>query len=48
MMDWVNFLYIAVGLLSRILYFLLTYEHTGLLQPPTRLGRLFIMIGLDA
>ena len=48
MMNWVNFLYIAVGLLSSILYFLLTYEHTGLLQPPTKLGRLFIMIGLGA
>jgi len=48
MMSWVNFLYIAVGLLSSILYFLLTYEHTGLLQPPTKLGRLFIMIGLGA
>jgi hypothetical protein len=48
MMDWVNFLYIAVGLISSILYFLLTYEHTGALQAPTRIGRLFIMIGLGA
>ena len=48
MMDWVNFLYIAVGLTSSIMYFLLTYEHTGPLQAPTRIGRLFIMIGLGA
>lgn len=48
MMDWVNFLYIAVGLISSIMYFLLTYEHTGALQAPTRIGRLFIMIGLGA
>ncbi|HUV35054.1 MAG TPA: hypothetical protein VMW22_08965 [Candidatus Desulfaltia sp.] len=48
MMDWVNFLYIAVGLISSVMYFLLTYEHTGALQAPTRIGRLFIMIGLGA
>jgi hypothetical protein len=48
MMDWVNFLYIAVGLVSSILYFLLTYEHVGALKAPTRIGRLFIMIGLGA
>jgi len=48
MMAWVNFLYIAVGLISSIMYFLLTYEHTGSLQTPTRIGRLFIMIGLGA
>jgi len=47
-MAWINFLYIAVGLICSVLYFLLTYEHTGTLQTPTRIGRLFIMIGLGA
>lgn len=48
MMDWINFLYVAVGLICSVMYFLLTYEHSGPLQAPTRLGRLFIMIGLGA
>jgi hypothetical protein len=47
-MAWINFLYIAVGLICSLMYFLLTYEHTGVLQAPTRVGRLFIMIGLGA
>lgn len=47
-MAWINFLYIAVGLICSLMYFLLTYEHTGVLQAPTRIGRLFIMIGLGA
>jgi hypothetical protein len=47
-MAWINFLYIAVGLICSVLYFLLTYEHSGALQAPTRIGRLFIMIGLGA
>jgi hypothetical protein len=47
-MAWINFLYIAVGLVCSVLYFLLTYEHSGALQAPTRIGRLFIMIGLGA
>jgi len=47
-MEWINFLYIAVGLICSLMYFLLTYEHTGVLQAPTRIGRLFIMIGLGA
>lgn len=48
LMDWVNFIYIAVGMISAGLYFLLTYEHTGALKMPTRIGRLFIMVGLGA
>jgi hypothetical protein len=48
MMAWINFLYIAVGLICSLMYFLLTYEHSGPLQAPTRIGRLFIMIGLGA
>jgi hypothetical protein len=47
-MAWINFLYIAVGLICSVLYFLLTYEHSGAMQAPTRIGRLFIMIGLGA
>jgi hypothetical protein len=47
-MAWINFLYIAVGLICSVLYFLLTYEHSGALQAPTRIGRLFIMVGLGA
>lgn len=48
MMEWINFLYIAVGLICSLMYFLLTYEHSGPLQAPTRIGRLFIMIALGA
>ena len=47
-MAWFNFTYIAVGLICSIMYFLLTMEHTGILKAPTRIGRLFIMIGLGA
>jgi hypothetical protein len=47
-MAWFNFLYIAVGLICSVMYFLLTYEHSGALQAPTRIGRLFIMVGLGA
>jgi hypothetical protein len=47
-MAWINFLYIAVGLVCSTLYFLLTYEHSGALQVPTRVGRLFIMVALGA
>jgi hypothetical protein len=47
-MAWINFLYIAVGLICSVMYFLLTYEHSGALQAPTRLGRLFIMVALGA
>ncbi|MFQ6053182.1 MAG: hypothetical protein ACE5OO_02995 [Candidatus Bathyarchaeia archaeon] len=47
-MDWFNFIYIAIGTICAVMYFLLTYEHTGALKVPTRLGRWFIMIGLGA
>jgi hypothetical protein len=47
-MAWINFLYIAVGLVCSVLYFLLTYEHSGAMQVPTRVGRLFIMVALGA
>ena len=45
-MAWFNFAYIAVGLICSIMYFLLTIEQTGVLKAPTRIGRLFIMVGL--
>jgi len=47
-MAWINFLYIAVGLVCSVMYFLLTYEHSGAMQMPTRVGRLFIMVALGA
>ena len=47
-MAWINFLYIAVGMICSVMYFLLTYEHAGIFKQPTRIGRLFIMIGLGA
>jgi len=47
-MAWFNFLYVAVGLVCSIMYFMLTFEHKGPLQVPTRIGRLFIMVGLGA
>jgi len=46
LIDWFNYLWVAVGLICSILYFLLTYEHTGPLKAPTRIGRLFLMIAL--
>jgi len=47
-MAWINFRYIAVGLICSTLYFLLTYEHSGAMKVPTRVGRLFIMVALGA
>lgn len=47
-MDWFNFVYIAIGTICAVMYFLLTYEHTGVLTYPTRIGRWFFMIGLGA
>lgn len=47
-MAWFNYAYIAVGLICSIMYFLLTIEQTGVFKTPTRIGRLFIMIGLGA
>ncbi|MBD3173081.1 hypothetical protein GF326_11475 [Candidatus Bathyarchaeota archaeon] len=48
LMAWFNYLYVAVGLICSIMYFMLTFEHTGPLKAPTRIGRLFIMVGLGA
>lgn len=46
--DWFNFAFIAIGTLCAVSYFLLTYEHKGIVKGPTQLGRYFIMIGLGA
>jgi hypothetical protein len=46
--DWFNFLFVAFGVICATLYFLLTYEHTGILRPFTIGGRYFIMLGLGA
>lgn len=46
--DWFNYLYVAVGLICSIMYFMLTFEHSGALKAPTRIGRLFIMVALGA
>lgn len=48
LMDWVNFVYIFIGTITAVSYFFLTFEHKGPLEVPTRIGRLFIMIGLGA
>ena len=47
-MSLFNFVYIALGTLFAVMYFLLTYEHKGTLAVPTKLGRWLIMIGLGA
>lgn len=46
LIDWFNYLWVAVGLICSIMYFMLTFEHTGPLRAPTRLGRLFLMLAL--
>ncbi|MCW4048759.1 MAG: hypothetical protein NWE89_03380 [Candidatus Bathyarchaeota archaeon] len=46
MMDWVNFFYIGFGTICSVSYFLFTREHTGILAPTARLGRLVLMVGL--
>ena len=45
-MDWLNFLYVGIGTICALSYFLFTREHTGVLAPTARLGRLIIMVGL--
>lgn len=46
MMDWLNFIYVGIGTICALSYFLFTREHKGVLAPTARLGRLIIMIGL--
>jgi len=45
---WFDFIFIAVGCFASTMYFLLTYEHKGPIQPVTQFGRYFIMLGLGA
>lgn len=47
-MAWFNFVYIGIGTILAVMYFLLTFEHKGPLVYPTKLGRWIIMIGLGA
>jgi hypothetical protein len=46
MMDWFNFLYVGIGTICALSYFLFTREHKGILAPTARIGRLIVMIGL--
>jgi hypothetical protein len=46
--DWFTFGWVAIGTICATAYFLLTYEHVGVVKPVTQLGRYFIMIGLGA
>ena len=46
--SWGNFTYVAIGTIFSIMYFFLTYEHSGALSQPTKIGRYIIMIGLGA
>lgn len=43
-----NFVHDAIGMISSVVYFLLTYEHSVALRAPIRIWRLLIMIGLGA
>jgi len=45
-MDWFNFFYIALGTICSIMYFLLSYDQSGNLKYPSKLGRGVIMLGL--
>jgi hypothetical protein len=45
-MDFVNFYVMALGTIMILMYFILTYEHVGVLAPTTRFARWFIMVGL--
>ena len=46
LMSWFNFVYIAIGTFCALAYFLLTHEHTGALQYPSRIGRYLLMLGM--
>jgi len=46
MMGWVNFVYVGIGTICSLVYFLFTMEHKGVLAPTARVGRLIIMVGL--
>jgi len=46
--DYLNFLIIAVGVISTIVHFIFTKEHIGALGKIGKIGRLFIMAGLGS
>jgi len=46
--EWANFIYVGVGTICTLLYFILTHEHKGILGTTTRIGRYILMIGLGA
>jgi lipid-A-disaccharide synthase-like uncharacterized protein len=46
MMDYLDFYIMAAGTIMILMYFILTYEHVGVLAPTTRFARWFIMVGL--
>ena len=45
-MGWFNFLFTGIGTICALSYFLLTREHTGVLEPTSKVGRWLIMLGL--
>jgi hypothetical protein len=44
--DWLNFFYVGIGTICALSYFLFTREHTGVLAPVSRIGRIVVMIAL--
>lgn len=46
--DWLNFVFVSIGTICALSYFLLTHEHEKQLKIPTQIGRWLIMIGLGA
>ncbi|KPV64654.1 MAG: hypothetical protein AOA65_0869 [Candidatus Bathyarchaeota archaeon BA1] len=44
--GWFNFLFIAAGFLCSATYFIFTREHKGVLRPPPKMGRCFLMLAL--
>jgi hypothetical protein len=46
--DWFSFVFVALGSFCAVMYFLLTYEHSGAIKPVTQWGRYFIMLALGA
>ncbi|MFP3951423.1 MAG: hypothetical protein ACLFVP_04705 [Candidatus Bathyarchaeia archaeon] len=40
-LDWITYVYSGIDTVTSVLHFLLTFEQTGALEYPTRIGRLF-------
>jgi len=47
-LDIFNFLFVGVGTICALLYFIMTHEHRGVMKGSTQFGRYAIMIGLGA